>query len=97
MANAKKRTSKKKAQPKTTAHAKSGEPVIITFKKDAVSGALPPQAAGILALVKAAQKIERADLLKKMEGKIKTKQPMGVIWSFYRSQLVRGGFVAVTA
>lgn len=92
-----KKTSKKKVQPKATALAKSGEPIVIVFKKDAPSGTLPPQAAGILALVKTAGKTERAELLKKMEGKIKTRQSMAAIFSFYRSKLVRDGFVSVNS
>jgi hypothetical protein len=90
---AKKKASKKKAQPKATAPAK----VAVVFKKDAPDGALPPQAAEILSIVKGAGKIERIELLKKMQGRVKTKQTMATIFSFYRSTLVRLGCITVTA
>ena len=59
-------------------------------------GDLPAQAAGILTVLKAkGGKLTVAELTKAMDGKIETKQPMGAIWGFYRSKLIKGGYVSV--
>lgn len=87
---------------KAAASAKSststrGANTIVAFKKMADEKALPAQALGILEIVKKAGKLTIAELKKRMEGKIETKQPLGVIWSFYRSRLTKGGYLTVTA
>ena len=91
MANKKKTT--KKSAPKAAAPAKAAPTV--TFKKDAKEGELTPQAAEILALVKSAGKIDRSALLKKMEGRVKTRQTLASIFSFYRKRLIQRGFITV--
>lgn len=101
MAKATKSAKAAKKATKTTASAKSGSTrsaeAVVAFKKAPKDGELPAQAAGIVALVKAAGKLTIEALLKKMEGKITTKQTMQTIFSFYKARLVKEGYVTVTA
>jgi hypothetical protein len=102
MTMAKQKNAKPTKSAKAAASAKSststrGANTIVAFKKMADEKALPAQALGILEIVKKAGKLTIAELKKRMEGKIETKQPLGVIWSFYRARLTKGGYLTVTA
>lgn len=59
---------------------------------------LPPQAQGIVNLVKAAGKkgITRKDLVEAMEGVIETRQPLGRILTYYQKRLTEIGAVEMT-
>jgi hypothetical protein len=69
----------------------------ITLKKTpAKDAAIAPQAAGILAALKALSgSATPAALKEKMNSTVKTKQTMGRIWLCYRDALVKAGYVAV--
>jgi hypothetical protein len=73
-----------------------GGDAVVTFKKMAAVEALPPQAQGILEIVKKAGKITVAELKKGMKAKITTKQSVGALWSFYRNRLIKGGYLTAT-
>jgi len=86
-----------KATKNTTAkNSTRGSDAIVEFKKMAKEHNLPAQAVGIVEIVKKAGKLTIAELKKRMERKIQTKQPIGVIWSFYRNRLSKGGYLKVT-
>jgi len=56
---------------------------------------LPPQAKGILNILKAAKKkgLSRENLVAAMDGVIETRQPLGRILSYYQKKLVECGAV----
>lgn len=88
-----------KSASTSAAHAKSGSTrsaeSIVKLNKMAKEGELPKQALTILEVLKAAGKLSIAELQKKMASKIESKQSMAALWGFYRSRLVKGGFVTV--
>jgi len=89
-----KNTKKKKSSSRRSA--KRGASQIIALRKTPQAGALPPQAAGILAVLKASgANLRVAALTKAMEGRITTKQSMAAIWRFYRPRLVKEGYVSI--
>ena len=83
---------KKRAQQKSTATGTA----VVRLKKMPESSELPPQAFVILSILKAkggALGVE--ELVKAMESKVESVQPMARIWAFYRTRLVRTGFISV--
>lgn len=70
--------------------------IIKLLKKDMAG--LPKQAATILEILKEKKgEASLADLQNAMVGRVVSKQPMATIWGFYKSRLVKEGFVAVQA
>ena len=89
-----KNTKKKKSSSRRSA--KRGVSQTIKLRKTPQAGELPRQAAGILAVLKArGGNVAVAALTKAMEGRITTKQSMAAIWRFYRSRLVKEGYVSI--
>lgn len=58
-----------------------------------------PQAQEIVNILEVAGEagLTRAELVKKMEGVVKTRQPLGRILSYYQKDLVNSGAVAIVA
>jgi hypothetical protein len=71
---------------------------VVILKKLAGKDALPAQALATLGVLKAkGGKLTVEELKKAMQGRVKSKQSMSAIWSFYRARLIRKGFIAVAA
>lgn len=98
MAQKKKETAEDKAVTEAK-EAKKAKAEKDTFKyvKESESK-LPPQAQGIVNILKAAGKkgLSRTDLIGAMDGTITTKQPMSRILTYYQKRLEETGAVTVT-
>lgn len=97
MATAKAKDSKKNVAKKSVAIANDGRSAntVVKFKKMAEEDSLPKQALGILKVIKSKGSTTVADLVKALEGKIETSQPVRAIWSFYRKTLIDGKYIEV--
>jgi hypothetical protein len=69
---------------------------VVTLRKMAERADLPPQAFAILGILKAKGGTVGIDELQQaMKSKVESVQSMARIWAFYRSRLVRRGFISV--
>jgi hypothetical protein len=97
----KKKTEAETAQEATTPKAKKAkaEPkaeMVYTHTGQEPSCKMPPQALGILNIIKEAKTIGRTDLVSAMDGVIQTKQPLTRILAYYQKLLLESGAVEVT-
>lgn len=69
----------------------------ITLKKMPKEGDIPKQAFVMMTILKEKGGVlTAADLQNAMAGKVVSKQPMSIIWNFYRNKLVQEKFVEVS-
>lgn len=84
------------ARMKKSAQSKTGAEAVVRLKKMADASELPPQALAILAILKAKGGAQGAEeLVKAMQSKVESVQPMARIWGFYKARLVRKGFISI--